>query len=291
MELTPAVIGQMLVTGVLVGSIYGAVAMGFSLIFGVVRIVNFAHAGGVVWAMYAVFLVTSGGVVGPYLATALVIPVFFGLGYLLQRALMVRIADMTEEMHIVFTFGLLLVLTYLAQFAFGHDVRFLASSERHLAFGGIVVQREILVGGGVAALSALGLHVALARTWLGKAIRASADNRRGAVLTGLDVRALQRVAMAVSVASAALAGGLLATFTTLYPLRAFELAILAFLIVVLSGIRSLLGSFGGGVIVGVLEGAGTLLLSPSLAQLGIHALIFAALLIRPEGLWGRKEAV
>ena len=291
MELTPAVIGQMLVTGVLVGSIYGAVAMGFSLIFGVVRIVNFAHAGGVVWAMYAVFLVTSGGVLGPYLATALVIPVFFGLGYLLQRALMVRIADMTEEMHIVFTFGLLLVLTYLAQFAFGHDVRFLASSERHLAFGGIVVQREILVGGGVAALSALGLHVALARTWLGKAIRASADNRRGAVLIGLDVRALQRVAVAVSVASAALAGGLLATFTTLYPLRAFELAILAFLIVVLSGIRNLLGSFGGGVIVGVLEGAGTLLLSPSLAQLGIHTLIFAALLIRPQGLWGRKEAV
>jgi len=119
MELAPAVIGQMLVTGVLVGSIYGAVAMGFSLIFGVVRIVNFAHAGGVVWAMYAVFLVASSGVAGPYLATALVIPVFFGLGYVLQRALMVRIADMTEEMHIVFTFGLLLVLTYLAQFAFG----------------------------------------------------------------------------------------------------------------------------------------------------------------------------
>ena len=145
MELAPAVVGQMLVTGVLVGSIYGAVAMGFSLIFGVVRIVNFAHAGGVVWAMYAVFLVASSGVAGPYLATALVIPVFFGLGYVLQRALMVRIADMTEEMHIVFTFGLLLVLTYLAQFAFGHDVRFLASSDRHLAWGGIVIQREILV--------------------------------------------------------------------------------------------------------------------------------------------------
>src|SRR3989304_2070291 len=157
----------MLVTGVLVGSIYGAVAMGFSLIFGVVRIVNFAHAGGVVWAMYAVFLVTSGGGGGPY-------------------------------------------------------VRFLASSERHLAFGGIVVQREILVGGGVAALSALGLHVALARTWLGKAIRAGADNRRGAGLTGLDVPALQRVAVAGSVASPALAGGPPATLTTLYPLPAFQ---------------------------------------------------------------------
>lgn len=289
MDLSASVVGQMLVTGVLVGSIYGAVAMGFSLIFGVVRIVNFAHAGGVVWAMYAVFMLVNAGLAGPYLATALVIPVFLGLGYVLQRALMVRIAEMTEEMHIIFTFGLLLVLSYLAQFFFGHDVRFLPASGSSVAVGGVVVQREILVGGVVAALGALGLHVGLARTWLGKAIRASADNRRGAVLTGLDVRALQRVAMAVSVASAAMAGGLLATFTTLYPLRAFELAILAFLVVVLGGIRSLLGSFGAGVIVGVLEGAGTLLLSPSLAQLGIHALIFGALLVRPQGLWGRRE--
>jgi branched-chain amino acid transport system permease protein len=283
------VIGQMLVSGILVGCIYGAVAMGFSLIFGVVRIVNFAHAGAVVWAMYVVFLAVSSGLAGPYVAIAGAVLLFFGLGYLLQRALMVRIVDMTEEMHIIFTFGLLLVLTYLAQFFFGPDVRYLPPSGKYLAFGGVVVQRELLIGGAISSLGALGLQLALARTWLGKAIRASADNRRGAVLSGLDVHHLTRVAMAVSVASAALAGGLLATFTTIYPLRALELAILAFLIVVLGGIRSPLGSFGAGVIVGVLDGAGTLLLSPSLAQLLIHALIFAALLVRPQGLWGRKE--
>jgi branched-chain amino acid transport system permease protein len=284
-----SVIGQMLVSGILVGCIYGAVAMGFSLIFGVVRIVNFAHAGAVVWAMYVVFLVVSGGLAGPYVATAGAVSLFFVLGYLLQRLLMVRIVDMTEEMHIIFTFGLLLVLTYLAQFFFGPDVRYLPPSGKYLEFGGVVVQRELVIGGAISSLGALGLQLALARTWLGKAIRASADNRRGAVLTGLDVRHLTRVAMAVSVASAALAGGLLATFTTIYPLRALELAILAFLIVVLGGMRSPLGSFGAGVIVGVLDGAGTLLLSPSLAQVLIHGLIFAALLVRPQGLWGRKE--
>lgn len=289
MELSLSVIGQAVVSGVLVGSIYGAVAMGFSLIFGVVRIVNFAHAGAVLWAMYGVFWAVHLGVAGPYLAAAVAVPVFFVLGHGLQRALLGRIAEMTDEMHIIFTFGLLLVFMYLAQFFFGPDVRYLQFTTKPFTLAGVVVQRELLYGGAAAVLAVIALHVFLARTWLGTAIRASADNRRGAVLVGLDVRRLTRVAMAISTASAALAGSLLATFTTVYPLRAFELAILAFLVVVLGGMKSLPGSFGAGVIVGLLDSLGTFLFSPSLAQLMIHVLIFATLLVRPQGLWGRTE--
>jgi branched-chain amino acid transport system permease protein len=280
---------QMLVTGVLVGSLYGAVAMGFSLIFGVARVVNFAHAGAVLWAMYGVFWTVQTGLAGPYVATAVGVPVFFVLGHALQRTLLGRIAEMAEEMHIVFTFGLLLVLMYLTQFFFGPDVRYLSGSSRPFALGGVIVQREVLYGGVVSMLAVAGLHLFLTRTWLGTAIRASADNRRGAVLVGLDVRRLTRVAMAVSTASAALAGGLLATFTTVYPMRAFELAILAFLIVVLGGMRSVPGAYAAGIIVGLLDSLGTFVASPSIAQLGIHALIFLTLLVRPQGLWGRNE--
>lgn len=289
MELSPAVLGQMLVTGVLVGSLYGAVAMGFSLIFGVARVVNFAHAGAVLWAMYGVFWAVQLGVAGPYVAIVVAVPLFFVLGHALQRALIGRIAEMAEEMHIIFTFGLLLVFMNLAQFFFGPDVRYLSTAARPLAVGGVVVQREVLYGGVASLVAVIALHLFLTRTWLGTAIRASADNRRGAVLVGLDVRRLTRVAMALSTASAALAGGLLATFTTVYPGRAFELAVIAFLVVVLGGMKSVPGAFAAGVIVGLLDSIGTFVASPSVAQLGIHALIFATLLVRPQGLWGRKE--
>ncbi len=289
MNVQVSVIGQALVSGVLIGSIYGAIALGFSLIFGVVRIVNFAHAGGVLWAMYGIFWAVHLGLLNAYGAIALGLPVFFGLGLLLQRALMGRIAEMTEEMHIIFTFGLLLVLMYLAQFFFGHDVRYLQLPTKPFIYQGIVVQREILYGGVASGFSVFALHLFLTRTWVGKAIRASADNSRGAVLAGLDVRRLRQLAMAISLATAALAGGLLASFTTVYPLRAFELAILAFLIVVLGGMGSLLGSFAAGVLVGILDAVGTFVFTPSLAQLLIHLLIFGTLLIRPSGLWGRKE--
>lgn len=289
MELSGAVLGQMLVTGVLVGSLYGAVAMGFSLIFGVARVVNFAHAGAVLWAMYGVFWTVTTGLAGPYVATVVAVPIFYVLGHALQRALLGRIAEMAEEMHIIFTFGLLLVFLYLAQFFFGPDVRYLPATSAPFALGGVIIQREVLYGGVVSMLAVLGLHLFLTRTWVGTAIRASADNRRGAVLVGLDVRRLTRIAMALSTASAALAGGLLATFTTVYPMRAFELAILAFLIVVLGGMKSVPGAFAAGVIVGLLDAVGTFVWGPSVAQFGIHGLIFATLLVRPQGLWGRKE--
>ena len=280
---------QAVVTGALIGSLYGAVAMGFSLIFGVVRIANFAHAGLVVWAMYGVFWAVHLAVAGPYVATALAVPLFFAVGLLLQRTLFSRISETTEEMQIIFTFGFLLVLMYLMQFFFGSDVRYLSFATKPFTAGGVIIQREVLYGGLVSALALVALQLFLGRTWLGKAIRASADNRRGAVLAGLDVRRLTRTAMALSTALAALAGGLLATFTTVYPLRAFELAVLAFLIVVLGGIRNVAGAFGAGVIVGLLDSLGTLTLGPSLAQLLIHGLIFACLLVRPQGLWGQKE--
>lgn len=280
---------QAVVTGALIGSLYGAVAMGFSLIFGVVRIANFAHAGLVVWAMYGVFWAVHLAVAGPYVATALAVPLFFAIGLLLQRTLFSRISETTEEMQIIFTFGFLLVLMYLMQFFFGSDVRYLQFASKPFTAAGVIVQREILWGGLVSALALIALQLFLGRTWLGKAIRASADNRRGAVLAGLDVRRLTRTAMALSAALAALAGGLLATFTTVYPLRAFELAVLAFLIVVLGGIRNVAGAFGAGVIVGLLDSLGTLTLGPSLAQLLIHGLIFGCLLVRPQGLWGQKE--
>jgi branched-chain amino acid transport system permease protein len=280
---------QAVVTGALIGSLYGAVAMGFSLIFGVVRIANFAHAGVVVWAMYGVFWAVHLAVAGPYVAIALAVPLFFALGLLLQRTLFSRISETTEEMQIIFTFGFLLVLMYLMQFFFGSDVRYLPFAAKPFTAGGVIIQREVLYGGLVSALALVALQLFLGRTWLGKAIRASADNRRGAVLAGLDVRRLTRTAMALSTALAALAGGLLATFTTVYPLRAFELAVLAFLIVVLGGIRNVAGAFGAGVIVGLLDSLGTLTLGPSLAQLMIHGLIFGCLLVRPQGLWGQKE--
>jgi branched-chain amino acid transport system permease protein len=282
-EISASVIGQMLLTGILMGSIYGAVAMGFSLIFGVAKIVNFGHAGVIVWVMYGVLVAVRAGF-NPYVAGAVAIPLCYVIGLGVQRTLMARVSTMSDEMQIIYTFGLLLVLTYLAQFFFGPDVHNLPGSGRSIEFGGVVLQVETVVGGVLAMGSAVALHAFLSRTWLGKAIRASADNRRGATLTGLDVARLSRVAMALSFALAALAGTILVTVTTFYPLRAFDLAVLAFVIVILCGLDNVFASFVAGMLIGILEALVTFIYSPSIAQLAIYTLIFAFLLVRPQGL-------
>mgnify|MGYP001038514307 FL=1 len=288
MELSPSVLGQMLLSGALMGSIYGAVAMGFSLIFGAAKIINFAHAGVVVWVMYGVLVAVRSGVVHPYVAGLAAIPLCYLIGHGVQRTLMARVSTMSDDMQIIYAFGLLLVLTYTAQFFFGPDVHYLPTSGRAIEFGGVVLQIETVVAGALALGSAIALHAFLSRTWLGKAIRASADNRRGATLIGLDVVRLSRVAMALSFALAALAGTILITVTTFYPLRAFELAVLAFVVVVLGGLDNVFASFVAGVLIGIFEAVGTLIFSPSIAQLAIYALIFAVLLVRPQGLVSRQ---
>lgn len=287
MEFSPSVLGQMLLTGALMGSIYGAVAMGFSLIFGVAKIINFAHGGVVVWVMYGALVAARSGV-HPYVAGLVAIPLCYLIGYGVQRTLMARVSVMSDDMQIIYTFGLLLVLTYMAQFFFGPDVHYLPTSGRSVEFGGVVLQAETIAAGMLALGSALALHAFLSRTWLGKAIRASADNRRGAMLIGLDVARLSRVAMALSFVLAALAGTILVTVTTFYPLRAFELAVLAFVVVVLGGMENVFASFVAGVLIGMFEALGTLLFSPSIAQMAIYALIFAVLLVRPQGLISRQ---
>ena len=262
--------------------------MGLSLMFGVAKIVKFAHGGVVVWVMYGVFLAARSGVAHPYVAGLVAIPLCYLIGHGVQRTLMARVSAMSDDMQIIYTFGLLLVLTYMAQFFFGPDVHYLPTSGRSVEFGGVVLQAETIIAGALALGSALALHGFLSRTWLGKAIRASADNRRGAMLIGLDVTRLARVAIALSFALAALAGTILFTFTTFYPLRALDLAVLAFVIVVLGGMDNVFASFVEGVLIGMLEALGTLIFSPSIAQMALYALIFAVLLVRPQGLLSRQ---
>ncbi|OWT66396.1 branched-chain amino acid ABC transporter permease [Candidimonas nitroreducens] len=288
--LSPSILVQMLLTGAMMGCIYGAVAMGFSLIFGVTKVVNFAHAGFVMWAMYGVLLVSQSGLMHPYLAAVIAVPLFYGLGYLMQYTVMARLGSMSEDMQIIYTFGLLLVLIYIAGFFFGPDVHYLPSSGESIEFGGVVLQSETVVASTLALVAVILLHVFLSRTWLGKAIRASADNRKGAVLIGLDVGRLSRVTMALSFALAALAGVMLMTITTLYPGRGMELALLAFVIVVLGGLQNVFASFFAGILIGIFEAVGTLIFSPSVAQLGIYAMIFIVLLVRPEGLGRLRRA-
>jgi branched-chain amino acid transport system permease protein len=239
--------------------------------------------------MYGVLVAVRSGIAHPYVAGLVAVPLCYVIGHGVQRTLMARVSAMSDDMQIIYTFGLLLVLTYMAQFFFGPDVHFLPSSGLAVEFGGVVLQVETIIAGALALGSALALHAFLSHTWSGKAIRASADNRRGATLMGLDVVRLSRVAMALSFALAALAGTILVTVTTFYPLRGLELAVLAFVVVVLGGMDNVFASFVAGVLIGMLEALGTLLFSPSIAQMGIYAMIFAVLLIRPQGLIRRRE--
>ena len=282
---------QAVVSGLLLGGVYGLVASGLSLIFGVLRIINFAHGAVMMLAMYTSYWLFVLLGVDPYLSIVVTGPLFFALGVLMQRVIIEPNRAAAEHNQLLLTLGVALFLENLALVLWQGDFRTLRVwySGASFMLGDVLVEVPRLIAAGGAVLVGLALWGFLRTTDAGKAIRALAEEPEGARLVGIDVARIRGVAFGIGSACAAVAGALITPFFYVAPDVGESFNIMAFVVVVLGGMGNFLGALAGGFIVGLAESLGAAFLPGSLKQLVVFGLFVIVLLLRPEGLFGARR--
>src|SRR5262245_6933282 len=302
---------QALFAGLTVGSIYGLMCVGLALIFGVMRVINFAQGEFMMLGMYGAFYIFTvfgiqtafGSIIGPYLAALLAGPLLFCVGYVVHGTLIARVsgtrAQVEGEGHyaqLILTLGISLIVQSVGLIAFGSilvSVRTpLSASAWELGpLWGDLVSVFINKSRGVAALISIVTIVVLAliigRTRLGKSLRAAADNPDAAIYMGIDVDRAHRIAFALGVGVTAIAGGLLATNYPFHPYVGLEYVIIMYAGVVLGGLGSIIGPFWGGMTIGLVQQLSTLVLPTQLQNTAIFVVFLLIVFFMPQGFFGR----
>jgi branched-chain amino acid transport system permease protein len=287
--LDPSIAFAALLNGLTQGAVYALVALGLTLIYGVLHIINFAHGALLMAALYGVFFLNARLGVDPYAALPLMVVVMFALGYALQRFVIGRARHGRDENVLLVTLGLAIVLENAALAAFKSDTRTIetATTFSTVNFAGamIAVPKVVAFFGALAVAGTLWLVIT--RTDLGRAIRAVAKERQGARLVGIDVEHVLAVSFGIGLACLGAAACFLLPAYYVNPQVGNGFVLIAFTVVVLGGMGSFAGALAGGLIVGVIESLGGLWLGESLGQIGIFVVFIAILLFRPQGLFGR----
>jgi len=288
--LDPVLVVQAVVSGLLFGGVYSLMAIGLTLIFGVMRVVNFAHGDLMVWAMYLAWLGATRFGIDPYVGFVAAAAILFVVGFAIQRQLVDRILDAPHEMQILLMLGVALVLENTALVAFGPEPQRVRTPLTQTAvwLGPVFVDVGRLVTFVVAIALTLALSVFLYRSDMGRQMRAVADNGYGAHVIGTDVRRVSALAFAVGAACVGAAGALVAPLLPFQPPTGLQLSVTSFNIVIIGGMGSLLGAFVGGLLVSVAESLGAVFLNPSMKELVSFALLIVILLVRPAGIFGRR---
>ena len=283
-------VAQGLVSGVLFGGVYSLMAVGLTLIFGVMRVINFAHGDMMVWGMYLAWLLATRLGIEPVLGFTICAGALFLLGVAVQRSLVDRLGDAPHEMQILLLLGVALVLENLALMVFGPDPQRVRSRLAlwTLWIGPVFVDMARLVAFVVALALTCALWVFLRRTDLGRAMRATADNPYGALVVGTDVRRVYAAAFGIGAACVGAAGALVSPILPFSPSVGLSASVASFNIVIIGGMGSLPGAFAGGLLVSVAESLGAVFLSPSMKELVSFGLLIVILLFRPTGLFGRR---
>jgi branched-chain amino acid transport system permease protein len=272
------------------GAVYALIALGLTLIYGVLHIINFAHGAALMVALYAVYLLKTQLGIDPYLALPIVVPGMFALGYALQRGIINRAGHGKDEYILLVTLGISIVLENLALLLFKSDTRTIETpyTLTTVAIGPAMIALPKLVAfAGSLAASAV-LLLLLTRTDLGRAIRAVAKERHGAKLMGIDVDHVYAMCFGIGLACLGAAACFLLPAYYVNPQVGAGFVPVAFTIVVLGGMGSFGGALAGGLLIGVVESLGGLFLGESLGQIGIFAVFIGVLLFRPQGLFGAK---
>ncbi|MGH7087458.1 MAG: branched-chain amino acid ABC transporter permease [Stellaceae bacterium] len=277
------------IAGLLTGAVYGLMALGLSVIFGVIKIVNFAHGEMIVLAMYGTLLLARGLGLDPLAAAPAMALLLFLLGYALQRGLLDRLIARPDTEQFLLMLGIATLITSTMLMAFGPDAQTVQTAYAFDSYslGSLVIDKvRVLAAGG--ALVAVALLAGFFRyTRSGKAIRACADNPLGAAVIGLDVGRLYAVAFGLGAACVGAAGSLMLLLVDVQPYLGGDYTLLAFIIVIIGGLGSMPGALLGGLLVGVSEGLSAYLVDPSLKSMFSFAILIVVLLVRPQGLLGR----
>ena len=282
---------QTCLSGLFMGSVYALIAIGFTLVFGVTNIVNFAHGHLVMGAMFVTYLLFKTANVDPYVSLIVVLPLFFALGALLYKVVIQRIVEAPHSAHMMVTLGLLIFFENVANLFFGSDLRGITTTYTTSSFivGDISIPIARLGAAAVSLAAVVVLALFLHRTSLGKAIRAAANNREGAALVGIDVGRVYLIAFSLGTAAAALAGAVIMPFSLVSPFVGGEFILKAFVIAVLGGLGSVAGALVGGLLIGFVEALSSLYISASLGNAIVFAILIAVLLYRPWGIFGQAR--
>jgi branched-chain amino acid transport system permease protein len=290
MPLSPEILIQAVANGLLMGAIYALIALGLTLIYGVLHIINFAHGALLTAALFAAFFADRTLGIDPWLSVFALAPGFFALGYLLQRLVIWPSSRGEDRAILLVTLGLAVIVENGLLFQFRSDTRTIDHR-----FGFAVVElgalllpttRVVAFAAALAVAAALGLF--LAATDTGRAIRAVAKERLGAELSGVDVAHIYAVTFGLGTACLAVAACLLLPSFYVTPQVGNAFVLVAFTIVVLGGMGSVPGALAGGLFIGVVESLSGLLWGETLGQLGIFLIFILVLLVRPQGLFGAK---
>ena len=278
------------VSGILTGLVYGLMALGLSVIFGVVRVVNFAHGEMMAIAMYLAIVLFAAFKLDPLIMLVPIAAVLFVLGYALQRGLINRFITQPEHSQFLLMVAIAIILTNVQLIMFGPDARNVQTS---YAFDSYQIGRIIIDANKLyAALAALVVAAALLGffrfTRTGTAIRACADNYTGAKIVGLDVEKLYALTFGIGSACVGAAGVMLVLILDVTPSLGPVYTLLAFVIVITGGLGSMVGALLGGVLIGLTEAMAGLIFTPSAKSMFAFGILVLVLLFRPQGIMGKR---
>ncbi|MRH77163.1 branched-chain amino acid ABC transporter permease [Spiribacter sp. C176] len=277
-----------LVNGLMLGALYAIVSVGLTLVFGIVKVINFAHGEFLMVAMFLVFFATAYFGVHPYVTLVVVLPLIFGLGMLVQRVLIEPLQDSDEHIMIFATVGLSIAMINLMLMLFGPDIYSTPSSGlRTVVDMGpamfLTGQLNILI----AAIALVGgIHLFLTRTQLGRAIRATGQNRAAAQLMGINVSWVYMVTFGIGVSCVGLAAVLIAPLYPTSPEVGQYFVLLSFVVVVMGGLGSISGALLAAMIIGIVDAFAGFYLGANVKDLVVFGIFLLVLIFRPQGLFG-----
>jgi branched-chain amino acid transport system permease protein len=278
------------ISGILTGLVYGLMALGLSVIFGVVRVVNFAHGEMMTVAMYAATLLFAALKLDPFLAMLPVAAAFFAFGYWLQKALINPFVTRPMHSQFILLLAIAIILVNGLLMIFGPDARNVQVDYQLESFeiGSILIDKARLYAATAAVITATALFTFFRFSLTGKAIRACADNYLGAKVVGLNVKHLYALTFGLGSACVAIAGCALSVLLEVTPQLGPAMTLLAFVIVIIGGMGSMAGALLGGVLIGMSEALAGLFIAPSAKSMFSFGLLILVLLFRPQGLLGKR---
>ncbi len=278
-----------IVMGILLGGLYALIAMGLSMVFGVMRLINLAHGDFVILGSYIAYALMTFLGMDPIISLVICMPAMFGIGFAVQKYLMGRAFAISAEAPLIIAFGIALVIQNTNQILWTPLSRGLTTQYSMASFhiGPLQFPFSYLLDFIAAVIVMLALREFLSRTYLGKAITAASQNKRAAHLMGINTNLVYGFAFAIAMLSAAIAGVFLGMTFPFTPLSGTQFLIIAFGVVIIGGLGSIFGTLIGGLILGIAQTLAGALLGPATQMLIVYIIVLVILAIRPQGLFGR----
>lgn len=282
---------QSLISGILIGGVYALIGIGLTIIFGVMRVINFAHGDLLMIGMYLTYNLFTLAGIDPFVSVALTIPLMFLFGAFLQKIFINRLLGSLPQNQILLTIGLGLIMSNTMMLIYTSDYKILSTSysSSSITIAGISISTPLAISFAITTVITLALYWFLMKTNTGQAIRATAQDREAAQLMGINVQRMSMLAFGIGASLAGTAGALISPTYYIFPQIGSIFTLKAFVITVLGGMGSIVGATLGGIIIGIAESVSAVYISSGWKDVVVFVLFLLVLLFKPSGLLGKSR--